>query len=512
VSRRRLDKQTTADPAPEVSPRTSPGAGKGNAAAARYCGVSAPIQRKPAGATRSAGAQRDGTMPKPVQSKMEHAFGGADFSAVRIHQGPQAAAVGALAYTQGSDIHFQPGAYEPETQSGQEVLGHELTHVVQQSQGRVSAPTQAKGAPINADGNLEREADRKGAAAARGQRVGGDTAGSARSSSAAPIQRLKDDSIINLDDTDLAEAVIQICGKDSPDSSAWDEIRKQARAILQGQDTDERSRRLAGAIGQISFKKLGGHKERLIGLATAVREGRFRHQAQSLETRDHGHSLDRHGPEVTDDKLVTRLETGIAPDGVKSPAPGLSTKFVSYELWLETRAKALITLQGAIDSTIDYLDDDIEDYREKKRAWQTSTPGAHKAPGQPLHKAMTDAKAVVGIMVDNINSQVPNPKKAPARFHANKSEPEELVTLSNSYTVLLDHGKTVGEGHRGTTQDSTDPQLYTDTTPVTSLTQSRTGIEPTDRLSLFDDAVDITVDAWQVFQHFPAEEPTMGIR
>lgn len=107
-------------------------------------------------------------MPEAVQAKMESAFD-TDFSAVRVHEGPQATAMGALALTQGTDIHFAPGQYDPQSTSGQELLGHELTHVVQQSQGRVTP--QAKGSPINADAGLEAEADAAGARAAKGEPV-----------------------------------------------------------------------------------------------------------------------------------------------------------------------------------------------------------------------------------------------------------------------------------------------------------------------------------------------------
>ena len=107
-------------------------------------------------------------LPDNVRVQMEGAFG-ADFSAVRIHEGSQAASVGALAYTQGTDIHFQPGQYNPYSQRGRELLGHELTHVVQQSQGRVQSTTQAKGVAVNDDPALEREADEMGAKAAFGQ-------------------------------------------------------------------------------------------------------------------------------------------------------------------------------------------------------------------------------------------------------------------------------------------------------------------------------------------------------
>src|SRR6185503_13474305 len=81
-------------------------------------------------------------MPAPVRAKMEAAFG-ADFSGVRVRPGSaRAAALGAAAYTQGSEIHVAPGQWAPETTRGQEILGHELAHVVQQREGRVQATAQ----------------------------------------------------------------------------------------------------------------------------------------------------------------------------------------------------------------------------------------------------------------------------------------------------------------------------------------------------------------------------------
>ena len=75
-------------------------------------------------------------LPETVRHQMETSFG-ADFSAVRVHQGPQATMIGAQAYTTGSDIHFAPGQYDPHSSAGRELLGHELAHVVQQKEGRV---------------------------------------------------------------------------------------------------------------------------------------------------------------------------------------------------------------------------------------------------------------------------------------------------------------------------------------------------------------------------------------
>jgi hypothetical protein len=72
----------------------------------------------------------------PVMAKMEEAFD-SDFSDVNLHtESQEASQLGALAYAQGNDVHFAPGQYNPASQSGQELLGHELAHVVQQCNGR----------------------------------------------------------------------------------------------------------------------------------------------------------------------------------------------------------------------------------------------------------------------------------------------------------------------------------------------------------------------------------------
>lgn len=182
-----------------------------------------PAQRKGAneGANQASPLPASGSgkpMPGEVQAKMGQAFGAA-LSGVRIHEGPQAASIGALAYTQGTDIHFAPGQYSPHSRGGQELLGHELAHVVQQAQGRVVPTTQAKGVDLNADASLEREADVQGARAARGERVNGAAGGAAvatvQASSSAPVQRMVDPGarpetpvIITLGDGRFATGVI----------------------------------------------------------------------------------------------------------------------------------------------------------------------------------------------------------------------------------------------------------------------------------------------------------------
>jgi hypothetical protein len=68
---------------------------------------------------------------------------GHDFSQVRVHAddraGVSAREVNARAYTVRSDVVFAPGQYAAHTTEGRKLLGHELTHVIQQG-GRSRSP------------------------------------------------------------------------------------------------------------------------------------------------------------------------------------------------------------------------------------------------------------------------------------------------------------------------------------------------------------------------------------
>ena len=70
-----------------------------------------------------------------LQQQMGRAIG-ADFSGVRVHTDGQSdklnRSLQAKAFTTGQDVFFRQGAYQPEQRSGQELIAHELTHVVQQ--------------------------------------------------------------------------------------------------------------------------------------------------------------------------------------------------------------------------------------------------------------------------------------------------------------------------------------------------------------------------------------------
>lgn len=109
-----------------------------------------PIQTKRVGRTHQISSSlvanirstrgRGQSLPWSVRNFFEPRFG-CDFSEVRIHSDSKAErlsrALNARAFTTGQDIFFCQGVYEPGNSGGQELLAHELTHVVQQGNAQV---------------------------------------------------------------------------------------------------------------------------------------------------------------------------------------------------------------------------------------------------------------------------------------------------------------------------------------------------------------------------------------
>jgi hypothetical protein len=122
-------------------------------------GDHARVQMKAAGTANAGGVEAPPIVHEVLRSPgqpldpatrafMEPRFG-QDFSGVRVHTDAKAAesarAVNAKAYTAGKNVVFGAGQYGPGTDAGQRLLGHELTHVVQQGEsGRFSSSSQLK--------------------------------------------------------------------------------------------------------------------------------------------------------------------------------------------------------------------------------------------------------------------------------------------------------------------------------------------------------------------------------
>ncbi len=96
------------------------------------------IPQVDAGIESQINSMKGGGQPlgKEVRHFFEERFGH-DFSSVRIHNTERAAdvsrSINARAFTLGNNIAFSSGEYQPQSNKGKRLLGHELTHVIQQN-------------------------------------------------------------------------------------------------------------------------------------------------------------------------------------------------------------------------------------------------------------------------------------------------------------------------------------------------------------------------------------------
>ncbi len=83
---------------------------------------------------RGSGVGLDGSTRAFFESRL-----GRDLGDVRVHTGEHAGAsaqaIGARAYTVGSNVVFAPGEFSPSTDGGRRLIAHELAHVMQQTSG-----------------------------------------------------------------------------------------------------------------------------------------------------------------------------------------------------------------------------------------------------------------------------------------------------------------------------------------------------------------------------------------
>jgi hypothetical protein len=142
----------------EVSPLSQLASDVGNRAFSTSVGRS-PLAH---GAAQGAGITADGTVHSDVQARIDSTRGSGtaldagvadrmsstlgDLSDVRVHTDSTAdqlnRSVSARAFATGTDVYFAKGEYRPGSPSGDQLIAHELAHVVQQrgssSSGRLS--------------------------------------------------------------------------------------------------------------------------------------------------------------------------------------------------------------------------------------------------------------------------------------------------------------------------------------------------------------------------------------
>lgn len=108
-------------------------------------------------------------LPTDVAARLSAALG-VDISEAVIHTDAAAAeaakSVNAHAFATGKDVFFAAGRYRPGTREGDELLAHELTHVVQDAEGRIPSASGSGLTVSTPNQSHEREAERAGQDAA----------------------------------------------------------------------------------------------------------------------------------------------------------------------------------------------------------------------------------------------------------------------------------------------------------------------------------------------------------
>jgi len=168
-----------------------------------------------------------------TRETMERAFG-VDFSEVRVHTDSESDALNqqlnAKAFTTGSGIFFKRGAYDPISNSGQELIAHELSHVVQQSDGQSALQRHILLDEKEYEFSLEQEVEILEALSKRGLGEG--------------YQRIVGDENVHIkaegiSATELAKKIID---------GHYDDILKQAQAAFVKEE--EEARVTAGALAE----------------------------------------------------------------------------------------------------------------------------------------------------------------------------------------------------------------------------------------------------------------------
>jgi len=156
---------------------------------------------------RGGGQALDSAMQKQMGAAM-----GFDFSQVKVHASPEADALnrdlGAEAFTTGNDIYFREGTYDPHSSGGQELLAHEMTHVVQQSNGLVGGGTRMT---VNApDDAYENKADAVAQAAVSGRDGGRDGSPGAIQTEEVQRQEVPEEEELQMQELEEEEEQIQM--------------------------------------------------------------------------------------------------------------------------------------------------------------------------------------------------------------------------------------------------------------------------------------------------------------
>lgn len=95
-------------------------------------------------------------IPRVIAQEFEQKTGYSSAN-IRVSESDMPDLFGAKAATQGNEIHFPRGQYQPETAEGRRILKHEMRHVIQQTRNEVCANVNGV---VNDESEKEAEADK----------------------------------------------------------------------------------------------------------------------------------------------------------------------------------------------------------------------------------------------------------------------------------------------------------------------------------------------------------------
>ncbi len=179
-----------------------------------------------------------------------------------------------------------------------------------------------------------------------------------------------------------------------------------------------------------------------------------------------GHVVARHHPDLTDQQLQDRLTTGLDEQGHVAATSGVSSAFASREIFEQTMRRVEELLNQGIENTRAYLRPNLDAYRQARAAadaaQQAALPNALGAANPAMaafRQAKNDLLAAIGVTQQGtiVNHAFMIPVEAfelPPIANRHQWAPSLqryiAIRLFPRYSVVVDHGRSLGRGFRGT--------------------------------------------------------------
>ncbi|MDD3246405.1 MAG: DUF4157 domain-containing protein [Methanosarcina sp.] len=502
-------------------------------------------------------------MPDNLKADVE-SLSGLDMSDVRVHyNSSKPAYVGALAYTQGTDVHVAPGQ--------EKHLPHEAWHVVQQEQGRVRPTVQLKELAVNDDAGLEREADVMGvkALAQRAQLQGVSEEQEPLQSEFVPVQHAGPDLAIVYPSQSRSFGIQSRTGEQQDCNQRKPRKAKMRVASLTMQRriqvADELYEKNIEPLARFRFSptEINAYKiinnadaplvtfntrDELIALVRKVTPfldffqpelGQLPNPvasgqvvvalAQQSEKNRNGHALARHGPQMGLSKLRDRLTTGFV-EGQFAPAGamGFATGFVSHDAFLISLKAAILNIQAAYHTTANRFQPLVGTLKQDIRNLN-GLAGAQL--GEQKRRIIIDARAIMRFVEDNSlnNPNATSTTLLPVTIdrtiytgiknlnHNEADNIDGLLHFFDRYKIVLSNAEQVGRGLRVQEAEVGNPKatVVNPAFPLNGVSEpifradqlqsmgqirnTSTTVNPPSTQFVFNSNVSL----WQVPQHFP---------